>query len=335
MIDLRLARNAVALDRHRNFARAAAAVGVTQPTFSRNIAALERDLGVRLFDRTSRRVEPTEQGRLFLARAGTLLADAARLRQDLGDLEALHTGELVVGAGPYALEISVIETAARLAALHPAVRIDIIEGQWRESLPRLLSGDMAMIVSEAALLPDEPRLIAEPLPSRRGHFFCRTGHPLDGLRNLTLEQILEYPLVGTRLPSRVGAAFGASQAAGVIDPANGDFMPRIGTTSNASARALVKRTDGIGLATHAQIAEEIRRGALTLLDIEIPGLETRYGIARLRDRTPSAAATAFMKLLRQVEEEQAGKLDHLEADHQAMRDNRPAPIPGRSADGDK
>lgn len=304
MIDLRLARNAVTLDRHRNFARAAAAVGVTQPTFSRSIAALERDLGVRLFDRTSRRVEPTEQGRLFLERAVGLLADAARLRQDLGDLKALLAGGLIVGAGPYALEISVMEAAARLAALYPAVQIEIIEGRWRESLPQLLSGDMAMIISEAATDSNESRLIVEPLPSRRGHFFCRTGHPLDGLRKLTLEQILVYPLVGPRFPSRVGAAFGASQAAGTIDPSTGDFIPRIATTSNATARALVKRTNGIGIATRAQIDEDIQSGALALLDIQIPGLETRYGIAHLKDRTPSAAATAFMTLLHQVEEQQ-------------------------------
>jgi DNA-binding transcriptional LysR family regulator len=301
MIDLRLATCALELDRHRSFARAAAVIGVTQPTFSRSIAALEADLGVRLFDRTSRHVEPTAAGCLFLDRAKRLLEQAARLREELGDIQELRAGQLRIGAGPYALEIGVIDAAGRLAELHPAVRIEIVEGQWRELIPRLLSGEFELVVSDAALSPDEPRVVAEALPPHQGHFVCRPGHPLAGRSGLSLEDILAYPIVGVRLPARIAGALQRAGAKGGTDPLTGDFLPQIITTSAVTARALVKRSDGVCLAAARQVEEDIRRTELVRLECELPGFATRYGVAHLRDRQLSPAAQVFVQLLQEVE----------------------------------
>jgi len=303
MIDLNLAQCATVLDKYRNFARAAAAMHVTQPTFSRKIAALEQDLGVRLFDRSSKRVEPTAEGRLFLERARALLADAERLREDLSDLDQLRSGELVVGAGPYSLEMSVIEAVARLVTAAPGIRVEIIEAQWRELVPRLLSGNVGVVVGEISAMAAEPRIEVETLPIHRGVLYCRPGHPLAGRNELGLEDLLQYPLVGTRLPSRIGQLLLPSTAA-VTDLLSGDVLPRITTTSIAAAREIVKRTDGIGFGGE-ELAADLRAGRLAALALEVPGLETHYGIARLRDRSASPVELTFMTLLRDVEAELA------------------------------
>jgi len=305
MINLRLAECAVVLDRHRSFARAAVTMGVTQPTFSRSIALLEADVGVRLFDRTSRRVEPTAEGRLFLARARSLLVEADRLRDALTDLQSLRAGELIVGVGPYPLVISVIEAVGRLTAQFPAIRVEVIEDQWRDLMSRLLSGEVGVVVAETSLMASEPRLVVESLPTHTGRLFCRAGHPLLGRRNPTVRQVLQYPLVGARLPGRFAKLFHDSPSAAMPDPLTGDFLPQITTTSFATARALVMRTDGIGIAPLASIAEDIRREALAALDVDSAVLESQYGIARLRDRTASPAEMTFMQLVRDVEAELA------------------------------
>ena len=304
MIDLHLAECATVLDKHRNFARAAVAMHVTQPTFSRKIAALEENLGVRLFDRSSKHVEPTAEGELFVARARALLADAERLREDLSDLGKLRSGELVVGAGPYPLEISVIEAVGRLSAASPGIRIEIIEGQWRELVARLLSGEVGVVVAEMSAMVAEPRLVVEPLPVHRGVIYCRPGHPLAGRPDLGLEDILQYPLVGIRLPRRFGRLLLPS-AAVVPDLLTGDMLPRITTTSTIAAREIVKRSNGIGMGTR-EIAAELHAGTLVALELQGAALETGYGIARLRDRSASPAELAFMTLLREVEAELAG-----------------------------
>ena len=68
-IDIRLLRQVLALSKHRNFARAAEALHISQPALSRSIAGLEQSLGVQLFDRTSAGVEPTIFGQTSFNRA--------------------------------------------------------------------------------------------------------------------------------------------------------------------------------------------------------------------------------------------------------------------------
>lgn len=305
MIDLRLVEFAVALDQHRRFGRAAEAMGVTQPTFSRGIAALEAELGARLFDRSSRRVEPTPAGRLLLERARPLLSAAAGIRGALGDLQELRSGRVAVGAGPYPLDLSVTEAVARLAARHPHLEIEVIEGQWREFGPRLLSGEIELAIMESSIVAADPRFAVQPLPPHQGRFFCRPGHPLDGRKRVDLADVFAFPLVGVRLPARLLLPPRQNVSGASLDPVTGDVLPRITTTSFASTRAIVSRTDGIGIAVPTQIAGELRQGALVLIESEVETLRTAYGICRLRDRTLSPGAQALVETILEVEDELA------------------------------
>ncbi|MYZ11414.1 LysR family transcriptional regulator, partial [Streptomyces sp. SID2999] len=72
-MDLKAVRTFVAVADAGQFQEAAALLGVTQQAVSKRIAALERDLGVRLFTRTARGAEPTLDGRAFLPHARALL----------------------------------------------------------------------------------------------------------------------------------------------------------------------------------------------------------------------------------------------------------------------
>src|SRR5579859_6507594 len=77
-LDLRLVRYFTAVAEHRHFGRAAAELRVAQPSLSRQIRGLERQLGARLFDRTPQGTRLTEAGEVFLPRARALLRSAAR-----------------------------------------------------------------------------------------------------------------------------------------------------------------------------------------------------------------------------------------------------------------
>jgi DNA-binding transcriptional LysR family regulator len=305
MNDLRLLEFAIALDRHRNFGRAADALGVTQPTFSRGIAALETQLGARLFERTNRRVELTPVGNLVLTRARTLVADAEAIRDVVGDYRNLRSGRVVVGVGPYPLDLSVIESVVRLVARHPLLQIEIIEGQWRDFGPRLLAGEIEVAVMDTSLVEPDSRFKVEPLPVHRGCFYCRPGHPLAGRAALQPSDIVQYPLVGVRLPPRIMAPPPKGVPGFSIDPATGDVTPHITMTSVAASRAVVKRTDGIGIAAPVQIADDVRQGTLAILDVDAGDLRTRYGITCLRERNLSPGAQAFLTVLREVEAELA------------------------------
>lgn len=307
MNSLRPLEYALALDHHRSFGRAAEAVGVTQPAFSRAIAALEAELNARLFVRSTRRVEPTPEGAVFLARAAALLAEAAHLHDALDQYKSLRSGRVVVGAGPYPLDLSVVECVSRLTRRHPGLGISLVEGPWRGFATKLLAGEVEVAVVEASIVGADPRFTVEMLPRHQGCFFCRKAHPLVGRSRVTVKEILDYPLVGVRFFSSALGPVRADSLLVMRDPVTGDIIPHIETTSITAARGIVRRTDGIGIAALPQIAEDMRLGKLAVLNADAASVWSGYGIAYLREKALSPGAKAFIETLKEVEAEIAAE----------------------------
>ena len=99
-MELRQLRYLDAVARHRSFTRAALELHVAQSALSQQVRRLERELGVELLRRTTRRVEVTEAGGLVLERARRALAEADSVRADLDALRGLVRGTLVSAASP-------------------------------------------------------------------------------------------------------------------------------------------------------------------------------------------------------------------------------------------
>ena len=132
-MELRHLRYFIAVAEELHFGRAAQALGISQPPLSQQIQALEQEVGARLFERTNRRVELSEAGRLFLAEARLVLAqvdkaaDVAR-RAQLGLL-----GELKIGftsSAPFNSSIPQVIFAFRQA--FPAVHLALQEMSSKE-----------------------------------------------------------------------------------------------------------------------------------------------------------------------------------------------------------
>src|SRR5271165_4301461 len=97
--EIRLLRCALALAEHRNFARAAKALRLSQPSLSRSIQGLEQQAGVQIFERNTRPVEVTDAGEIFLEYAREVMSHSADLGREMELLSGLDKGELQVGVG--------------------------------------------------------------------------------------------------------------------------------------------------------------------------------------------------------------------------------------------
>jgi len=95
---LRQLRHVLALDQFRNFARAADALGLTQPALSRSIQLLERSIGAKLFDRDRSRVDPTVIGERLIEQARALVNHASDVEKDLQQVLGLEVG--LCGSAP-------------------------------------------------------------------------------------------------------------------------------------------------------------------------------------------------------------------------------------------
>src|SRR5664279_2814702 len=148
--EIRLLRYALTLAEYRNFARAAEALRISQPSLSRSIQSLEGMAGVHIFERNSRRVEITDAGDIFLEFAQQVMAHSSDLSREMELLRGLAKGELQIGVGTY-VGVQFVDTAiGRIVRQHPAVRLRIVNDNWASLLPLLRRRELDLAVVAGA-----------------------------------------------------------------------------------------------------------------------------------------------------------------------------------------
>ncbi|WP_413116348.1 LysR substrate-binding domain-containing protein [Streptomyces sp. CY1] len=189
-------RYALAVAEHQHFGRAAAALGIAQPPLSQQIAALERELGARLFDRTARGVFPTAAGEAFLARARRALAEMSAAVSDAGRAARGETGRLRLGFIGSALLELLPSVLGQFIRDRPDVRLGLEEMSTRRSTAALLAGELDIAIGRGA-----PRGAgAEDLVSvtvGRDHLVAVVGaaHPFAGQSKVSVEQLRGQHLI--------------------------------------------------------------------------------------------------------------------------------------------
>lgn len=119
-------RSAVAVAEVGSFTGAAERLGVRTQRVSRHVQALEAQLGVRLFDRTTRRVHITEAGAALLARARRLLDDYGALVAEAQDAQQVVRGRVRIAAPVTFGEARVVPVIAALGACHPELEVELV-----------------------------------------------------------------------------------------------------------------------------------------------------------------------------------------------------------------
>ncbi len=129
-MELRQLVYAEAVARHRHFTRAAEELHVAQSALSHQIKRLEAELGTELFERTSRRVIPTEAGNAVAERARRVIADVDGLRGELDELRGLVRGRIAIGALLPAGGVEVPALLARFNHAYPGIEVGLRGWYW-------------------------------------------------------------------------------------------------------------------------------------------------------------------------------------------------------------
>jgi len=303
MIDLIQLNHSLAIAKRGSFAAAAKSLGLSQPTLSRQVGALEVALGVRLFDRGRHGAVPTPLGREILARAADLVRSAELLIHEVDLLRGVEVGDLKVGAGVYPAFLTLGTAVARLTARHPRLHVSVQVEDWRVLAPRVLEATLDLAIVETGESAGHPDLAVEPLPEHQGVFICRPGHPLLDRPAPGLAEVFRYPFAGTRLAPRVADFIDRDQAAGRVDDATGEYVPSIEVNTIRMVAEAVATSNAFGIVPLLTANELGRDGRVQALPLRPPWLKSKYGFITLRNRTLSPAAAAFMSEVRAVESE--------------------------------
>jgi len=248
--ELRRLRYAVAVADDLNFTRAAERLGVSQQVLSEQIRRLEDELGLQVFDRTTRQVRVTSHGRQILDEARAVVGAADALRDRARRLASAQAGVVRLGYS----RSTAFDTAPLVSAVteaRPELRVEVREVPSRQLPQAVRDGDVDVALSRWA--DDTDQLFAHTLRRLRSGVILRAGDALAGRAEVALGDLAGRSLVMHRredAPARHDATLAACAEAGV--------EPEIVTSRLPFDPLFTDVAEGRGV----QIASESIRGAL-------------------------------------------------------------------------
>lgn len=177
-----------------SFSQAGERLFLTQPAISKRIAALEEELGVRLFDRIGRQVRLTESGQALLPRARRLLDEVTDLRRAVTHLAGDVAGTLAMGTSHHIGLHRLPPVLKTFSRAYPQVRLDI---QFMDSEAACREVERGGLELAVVTLPPAsiPRLDRTPLWDDPLLWMVGREHPLAQVEHPSLRQLLAYPAV--------------------------------------------------------------------------------------------------------------------------------------------
>ncbi|QLG90899.1 LysR family transcriptional regulator [Pseudomonas yamanorum] len=291
-MELRHLRYFIAVAEELHFGRAAQVLGISQPPLSQQIQALELEVGARLFERTNRRVELSEAGRLFLQEARLVLAqvdkaaDVAR-RAQLGEL-----GELKIGftsSAPFNSSIPQAIFAFRQA--FPAVQLNLQEMSSTQVAESLVDESIQVGLMRPLPLSDSlsvVELMREPLVA-----VLSAGHPLveGSERGLYLAQLAEEPYVF------FPRTYGSGLYAQLLNLArDAGFSPHFAQEAGEAMTIIGLVAAGLGVSVLPASYQRMRIDGVVYRTLLDPEAVTAVWLVQRKDQQ-SPMAKAFVELL--------------------------------------
>lgn len=177
----------LAVEREGSIGRAADALGITQPSLTKAIQRVEAQLGMPLFERTSRGMAPSDAGQAFIARARRIRLEYEDALQEIQAMRIGTMGGLRLGYSPSVAE-PVLQACRQLLHDRPGARLHLHSQLARELFDRLQAGEVDLVV---APLPPEPLpgLAWQTLFAHRIVVAADASHPLHARTPLTLADL--------------------------------------------------------------------------------------------------------------------------------------------------
>ncbi|UEM04087.1 LysR family transcriptional regulator [Skermanella rosea] len=243
-----------------SFARVAERLGLTPAAVSFQIKQIEGLCGFALFERVGRRVVLTEAGAALLEYASVVLkalTDADERMQELKGLSGGHARIGLVSTAKYIMP----RMLSRFQAEYPRIAIHLHEGNRRDIIAALLSGEVDIAVMGKP--PDDADVAADPFAPHPSVLIAPPGHRLAGQKEIPLDGLAEERFIVREEGSGTRALMeNFFRGAG--------FTPRIALTSssNETIKQAVMAGMGVALISRHTIVLELRMGLLTVLPVQ-------------------------------------------------------------------
>ncbi|RJL33400.1 LysR family transcriptional regulator [Bailinhaonella thermotolerans] len=277
----------VAVAESRHFTQAAERMRVAQPSLSKQIKALEQELGAPLFSRARGNIALTPAGEALLPLARRILADTETARREVQELAGLRRGRLRLGATPSLCAGLLADALADYRRDYPGIEILVEEGGSRDLVRDLARGQLDLALLIMPLHSTDPALVTEEI-LRENLVVADTG-PAPRRPYARIEDLRDRPVVMFRRGYDLReATLQACRQAG--------FEPRFSVEGGEMDAVLRFVEAGLGIAVVPSMVLD-GRPRLRGTPLAPPGLERRIALAHRKDVEPPHAARAFRATL--------------------------------------
>lgn len=278
-----------ALVEYGNFRLAAESICISQSALSRRIEKLESALGIKLFDRTTRRVTLTLYGQTFAARADQLLMNVEWIFADIHKVSQDRTGLVTVAAVPSAAYYFMPEVIRRFQSRYPRVRVKLIDSGAGNVIEAVASGQADFGICFESNLQTNIEFL--PLVSDSYVAACRRDHPVATKNKLTWHEFYQQDYV---------ALDKTSGNRNLLDHMLGHIVPeRPSICETRHVTTMLRMVEaGIGIAAvPAMSMPGPQHSVLTHLELTDPVVKRTVGVIRRSGRMQSYLATELEKLI--------------------------------------
>lgn len=293
-MELRHLRYFIHVAEELHFGRAARRLGVSQPPLSQQIQILEEEIGARLFERTNRRVELTEVGKLFLPEARAALDQAAHAIEVARRAHRGEIGEVTIGmtaSAPFTGAVTKAILAFRQS--YPDVRLTMSEMPSPHQIEALAAGSLQVGFLRGAQLPDLPAgLTATEIYEDRLVLVLREDHPLVRSGNaVTMDELAGEPFVF--YARGLGAGFHEQWLA--LCHRSG-FEPKIAQEVHELSTLLGLIAAGLGISVLAASLQALQVEHVVYRRLDAPDATTKMWLT-YNEKKASPSCDAFINLV--------------------------------------
>ena len=255
-----------ALGRERNLGRAAATLGMSQPAATKLLQQAEDALGLQLFTRLARGMEPTPAGEVLVRYARQALVDFGFAREQMAALRSGLRGRLRIGSVPGALPELVAPALAAYKKQHPRVAVSVLVETSDVMLGLLERGDVDLVLGRPTEGHYEDELHIEPLLAEAQVAVVRVGHPLLEKRKPVLADLVQWPWVlqppGSPQRSRFESALRVAGLHARLDITE--------TASTVATTVLLEASDMAAIMPASLAAHYACLGVLQVVPLKLP-----------------------------------------------------------------
>jgi len=278
----------------KSFSQAAERLGVTQPAVSLQIRSLEERLGQQLFDRSGRRVEPTEAGLRLYRGAQRLLTLERHVLEDVaGEPEGPLRGQLAIGAstGPGGTVVPVL--LCEFAEAHPEVTVDLSISDTQTIVDRVARRELELGIVGAT--PRNRSVAYEPFFRDEVILVCPPGHRYAG-QTVSLDDLRGEPLI--IMQEGAGVRQVIEDELRKSGKRLRDLKVRLELGLQESVKSAVEAGHGVTFISRTAVEPELAAG--TLAAARVKGLEPSREISLVRaaGRVTTRVADAFVEFAR-------------------------------------